>query len=672
MEIDINSLNKEELNKLAIKWKSEFDTCEKNKDLSIVEECLNSLRQIKGYHDPEVKFEEDESNIYPLYTRSKVVPLKAKLNQSLLPIKDKNWAIFPTPKPKIDNIKLQEIVNSLITQDENGQPVMPDLKTIEKAIYSYSKEKSANMERVMFDQHIEDKRISKQKRIIQSTIYYGTGIERGPITYDYKENELQQQPDGTFAQIEVTKYRPVSKYIYIWNFFPDMDAVEIEDCKYVYILGSLTKHQLLKLTESEFYFGDTIKEIIKTNKDGNYKTRNWENQMKVMDKEGKPSSVLPTGNYEIIDRDGYVSSEDLVKIGALKEDDEKEYLCNAIICDSKVIKFIIYPIFENLSELYHLFYYEKDETSIFGTGLPKILRDRQLALNAGESNLLGHGAWLKKPCGEVNLSKLTVKSAQNADKFRPGYFLATNDYEGKGNAINFYFMQDNTGSLIRILEYMKIQGDLESSLPSTLFGLASPSLDETAKAFSGRMANLIDFIKDIVRNFDEGNVSYLNSQYKWNMKYYPDDNIKGDMLIYAVGSVAALTKSILLENIGFVLQSLPPEMKERTKFHEFTKSIYEVLFDNPDQYLMSEDEFEKTKAPVVQKQMELEEFQKELEKIKAELDLAKAEKMKAGAEKIRAEIPIKAEKEIIQTEKTKSETLKNVLENRRQMIENNV
>src|SRR3989304_5615335 len=88
------------LNKLAQKWSDDFSSRE-TKRKYYEDSWLESLRQFKGVHDPKITFEINGSRIYSHYTRSKVRPLIAKLNTALLPSKERNWQIQPTPNPRI-------------------------------------------------------------------------------------------------------------------------------------------------------------------------------------------------------------------------------------------------------------------------------------------------------------------------------------------------------------------------------------------------------------------------------------------------------------------------------------------------------------------------------------------------------------------------------------------
>lgn len=663
MAIDLSKLNQDKLDALARTFVTEFADTEKLRQQKEIE-WLESLRQCKGLHDPDIAFKKSDSKMYAQYTRSKEVPLRAKLNQHLLPEKEKNWEISPTDKPSVDEAALQEIVTSLIKQNpETGQPELPTDTEIDTAIYKYTEERAKKMSTLISDELAADDYRQKQKEQIKSGIRYGLGVIKGPMTESYTVNETvhesggathkmldyikgmfggMPQGQGTWKQIQATKYRPVSQFTPIWNFFPDMTAIEFGKCNFVYELNSMTKHELRGLAKRGDFLTDSIIEILKASPDGNYKLRSWENTLQTLD--ANSEQKITTKNYEVLERNGYIDGSILFDSGIIKEEDvENEVFCNVWICGGKIIKVLVWPekVMATLTDLYHLFYYERDETSVFGTGLPRIIRDRQLAINAGERHLLNHAAWLVGPCGEINLSLLHPDSAATASDFGPLKFYGKVGYGNDANSkvLNLYHIEDRVGSLVNLLSYQKTQGDAESSLPSYLFG--SPSAgggDETAKGISVRFSNLIDFIKDLAKNFDEANTSYTYSIYKWNMEFHPDDTVKGDMDIKAIGSAQALVKDAIGEQLSFFLQSMPEGVYPYIKWAEFAKEIGKVFFDNPDKFLLTDEEVEKNQAPMMAKQAEMEALQNELAKIKGDYDMAKAENLRAkakiGAEKL--------------------------------------
>lgn len=672
---DIENLNTEKLNSLAQKYTSEFSETETSRQPK-EQEWLESLRQYVGIHDPDVAFEENESKLYSGYTRSKVVPLIAKLIQTLIFVKEKNWGVEPTPKPSVPDDILQRIIQS----QQN-----PQQEDIEKIVYKWTDERCLRMAKVLLDQQIEDDYQGKQIKQLESGVIYGTGIIAGAISKPYKETEyvmednvissmysfISRKSQKKWTSREVIKYTPETKHIPIWYFFPDLSTTEFSLCNFVYTLHSMTKHQLRNLTKRDDFIKDNIQSILKSKPQGNYSLRNWEVLLQSIDNKNINQQSQNPKTYEVIERNGYIDKDDLIEAGIELEDEADEYFCNIWLCDKKVIKIIVHPIYKSLQELFHIFYYEKDETSIFGRGLPRIIRHRQLALNRAEQHMLNHAAWFTEPCGELNIALLDPKQTGGVVKFAPRAFIKkwAMGAEANQQILRLYDVADRTASIINIAEYQKVQGDLESSLPSYLFGSPSTGGEETARGISVRFANLVDFLKRLAKNFDSASISYIKSQYKWNMMVNPDESIKGDMDIKVVGSGQALVKSTVVENIGFLLQNMPPDIQEYYKKYEFAKEIFSLFFDNPEKFLFTEEEKSQMDLPLQQAKQQIEDLQKQLMMAKAQKDMAQSQKTFATAKKIVGSLPFEISQKQIENEKIKEDIYQQQINNAKGEIE---
>jgi hypothetical protein len=68
--------------------------------------------------------------------------------------------------------------------------------------------------------------------------------------------------------------------------------------------------------------------------------------------------------------------------------------------NGEIIKAVLQPI-NGVTWPYHLYYFDKDETSIFGEGLSAIMRDDQDMLNAAVRMMLDNGALTAGPMVEI-------------------------------------------------------------------------------------------------------------------------------------------------------------------------------------------------------------------------------------------------------------------------------
>ena len=665
--IKLENLDHKALDRLGISIKSEFDANEalrKPKE----EEWLQSLRQIEQVYDPEseAKMSADEPRMYPGYTTSKTEPLKAKLSQHLFSEKEKNWHIKTSPIPSVSQETLDYIVETLTAnmKDETGNSTPLTSEIIEGAIKAFTSERCEKMAVVIADQLLEDKYREKQKEQLYAGIDYGTGIIKGALTQEYTSatKVVFNQDTLRWVQGEKKQKRPSAENILIFNFFPDMGSTVLDKCRFVDILYRFPKHNLLDLAKRSDFFGDVIYEFLKTTPKGNYKLRDWETTAQTMGINPQ-QPVIDSEDYEVVERDCYIDGQKLLELGVIdtpeNEDDLKSnFFCNVWLLDKKIIKIATWSKKQctKLSDIYHLFYYKKNETSIFGKGLPKIVRYAQLGMAACDRNMLTNAGWISGPCGEINIELLHkdfIKDAANIHKGKM-YVRLGRGQDSNIPVLRFYQVESHSQEYLAIKNDFRNQGDTDSSLPSYLFGSPSNVPEETAKGMSIKFASMVDFIKSLVGNFDEAHKSYLASVYRWNMAFNDDEGIKGDMDIETIGSAAAIIHQAIVEQWAFLIQSMPDEAKDRIDWDAWLKMIGKNS-DIPeyDKIVLSE---EKYQEKVTQRQQEQERqlaLQEGLAQAKIGKDTQTAKKTEAATAKIISQIPHELEAKTIENIKSK-------------------
>jgi len=583
--------NQEALDSIGVQIRKDFTETENLRKQFRETEWLESIRQYKGIYDPEdlARIQKGKSQVYPRYTRSKVNPAVAKLNDMLFPSNDKNWEIQTTPQPKLEQAQIDEIVQSLEPMDEEGQPREITDEEINDAIMAYAKNSLEGMSVTMDDQLTEDKYKSKAKAMIRSGVMLGTGILKGPLAKGYMERSLvKKEGEEGYVQKSTKRFKPFSDNISLWRWFPDMSSTELGHCNFVFELHSMTKHELRKLAKRKNFKKDIMRKYVNAHKDGDYKLRQWELDLKALkDEENVKAS---SKNYEVLEYNGYIDGHDLLAAGIITEEDDadKDWFVNAWLLGDKVIKIIEHPI-ESLTELYHVFYFEKDDSSIFGEGLPRIIRDTQISICSATRAMLDNAAWLAGPILELNSD---LMEDEDLDDIYPGRVF---EREGRGvdaqyPAIRVYNVDSRLQDYLAIIGKFEQLGDMESTMPAFLFGAASKTTNETAKGISIRSSNTNLTINDIVKNFDEANEGFLRAWYQWNMKYNTDKSIKGDMQVKAVGSSSLVSKEVRTQALDFFAQSLQPEDKPYVKNRALLEERIKMHDLDADKLLYTEDE----------------------------------------------------------------------------------
>lgn len=587
-------INQKKLDELGRSLKKDFDETENLRQNYRETEWLESLRQDKGIYDPDVlaKIQNNKSEVYPRYTRSKVRPLLAKLNNILFPDNDKNWEVRPTPEPQLTKEEIALIVEDLEKQAKEAATEGTDLpeitiEMIDDAIMKQAKKSAAKANRRMDDQLTEAKYIPVAKDVIKTSVLLGTGIFKGPLS-KRKDTRKIVKEGGGYTQKEITGFRPFMKSLSLWRWYPDMSSTELEHCNFVFELNSMTKHELRKLSKKKNFKKDVIEKYVSSHKKGDYKIRQWEIDLKALKDE---ENIHRTSkNYQVLEYNGYVDGHDLMEIGVLKEGDdvEKDWFVNIWILGNKVIKAIKHPI-ESLTELYHVFYFEKDESSIFGEGLPRIIRDTQMSLCSTVRAMLDNAAWVAGPITEINVDLL--EDEDEDDMYSGRVFVR----EGRGAdaqspAIRVYNIDSRIPDYLSLAAFFRAQGDMESTLPAFLSGEAAKTTNETSKGVSIRASTTNLTIHDIVKNFDMAYENLLTAWYQWNQEYDDKETFKGDMEIKAIGSGSLVEKESRADATNFFAQTLTPEDRPYIKRLGLLDERAGLLDLNKDKILHTETE----------------------------------------------------------------------------------
>lgn len=387
---------------------------------------LEDLRTYKGVYDPDVNIDPDNSHVYPKITRAKVNIVLSRLHEMLFPEVDRNFEILRTPEPSIPKPIVNEIIKSIIKQDEQtGQYIMPTSEQIERAIKDFSDVTAKKMESVIDDQLKEMVYPEETKKVLRSGLIYGTGVMEGPLATQKSKRkwEYNQEINEYEEKIEFQD-APLMEFTRIWDWYPDMSVSELQYCGGYFKRGMFLKSDLRKLAKRKDFYGDIIFQYLTDHPDGDYVPEAWELDLQQLeveagtdDKTVKVTTSTSGGEsisrstyrqqgkrYEILQFWGFIDGADLAACGVTNLDGTEidvklEYAANIWMLGKQVIKAIL---FDGALNHYKVFYYEKDETSIFGEGLCRIMRHSQIGIASAARMVLDNGACVSGPQVEIN------------------------------------------------------------------------------------------------------------------------------------------------------------------------------------------------------------------------------------------------------------------------------
>jgi hypothetical protein len=206
---------------------------------------------------------------------------------------------------------------------------------------------------------------------------------------------------------------------------------------------------------------------------------------------------------------------------------------------------------------YKVFYYEKDETSVFGEGLARIMRHSQIAIASAARMVLDNGASVSGPQVEVNWQLLHDGTDMSSFHPRKIWFRDGRGVEAQYPALRALNFDSHIEELIMIIDLFKTFGDEETCLPTWMIG--DKVNNENSKQTSGRQSEILVSIKDVVRNFDAFTESFITDLYAWNMEFNPREDIKGDFKCKPLGVSSLVMKEIRMAALTNLKNTMQPE-----------------------------------------------------------------------------------------------------------------
>lgn len=517
---------------------------------------LMDLRQYRGKYDPdeEAAFGKSRSKAFVRKTRVKVKTIDSRVADLLFPAgSEKNWSVDNTPVPSLSQETLATIKAGLMKAAQ-GQPVTEEM--IKEAAKAMAKEAAAGMTKAIEDQLAESHYKKASVACIHSGHLYGTGILKGPLVERRVRTKFAQTGRKWEMKSE-TYVVPFVECTPLWNWYPDMAASRLQDCRYVYELHRMTKAKLGDLAKNKSFDKKEIVEYIKANPRGATTDEYFDTEIKILgDRAARQGDNRD--QYDVLERWGYIDGCDLREAGVKVPDDRlhESFFANIwLLPNGTVIKAVLQPI-NGVIWPYHMYYFDKDETSIFGEGLASVMRDDQKMLNAAIRMILDNGALTSGPMLEVNVDMLS--SVEKADEIFPWkVWLRKKGADANTPAVRAIQLPNSLDQLSRIAQIFEANADEVTAIPRYMSGEnVSQGAAGTASGMSMLMAAANIVIKDLITAWDEGITRpFLEALYRWNMQFNRDPSIKGDFDVKARGTASLVAKEIRAQQLDMFAQS---------------------------------------------------------------------------------------------------------------------
>jgi hypothetical protein len=571
------------------------------------------------------------STVYIGLTRQKTNAAEARLADILLPTDDRNWGIQPTPKPDVMGASRDD---RMAADRDTGQPMMnPEtqeplsMKDIARAAMQVAREKAKAMQTEMDDQLVECDYNAEVRKMLHNAARLGTGVIKGPVVTSRTRKAWQPYKDmqgNQIHQIEIVQeMSPASFSVDPRNCWPDPGCGDnVHAGKGLYERERITVRQVRDLAKQPGFMKDQLRKVLE---EGPKKSATFQ-ELKDEDQRD-----LARDTYEMWTYWGEVDYEDLEAAGVNVGDKDELRTMSAcvVMINSTIVKAYVNPL-DGGDIPYDFFVWEKVSDSVWGYGIPYLMRAQQRVLNAAWRQMMDNAGVSSGP-------QIIVKagSIQPADKqwqlSARKIWWATDDVDDVRKAFTAVEFNSYQGELANIIKMAMELADQETGVPMITQGEKGAAPD-TVGGMQMLMNSANVVLRRIVKQFDDMVTKpHIRRYYDYNMLYNENEEIKGDFTVNARGSSALLVRDI--QNQAF-LNLLAAGANPVYGVYLDTQKLFEKALQaqhiDPAEVFKSEEELEKIKEQQQQPQAQQADPRIEAAKIRAETDIAKVQAQNQG------------------------------------------
>jgi hypothetical protein len=484
------------------------------------------------------------STVYIGLTRQKSNAGEARLADILLPTDDRNWGIQPTPKPKLMQMARDgqmagdKTTGEPLTHPETGDPLR--MKDIARAAMEVARQKADAMQTEINDQLIECDYNAEVRKVLHNAAVLGTGVLKGPIVTNRTRKAWQPYTDLDGNQVHtmeiVEELRPASFSVDPGNVWPDPGCGDnIHHGKGIYEREQLTSRQVRELAKQPGFMKEQLRKVLE---EGPKKSATFQ-ELKDDDQRDIARDV-----YEMWTYWGEVDHEDLMATGLdVGEKDELRSLSACVVMiNSTVVKTFMNPL-EGGELPYDFFVWEKVANSVWGYGVPYLMRAQQKVLNAAWRQMMDNSGVTSGPQIIVKPGAIQPADKQWQLSARKIWF-ATDDIDDVRKAFTAVEFNSHQNELAGIIKMAMELADQETGVPAITQGEKGAAPD-TVGGMQMLMNSANVVLRRLVKQFDDMVTKpHIRRYYDYNMMYSEDEEIKGDFSVDARGSSALLIRDI--------------------------------------------------------------------------------------------------------------------------------
>lgn len=424
---------------------------------------------------------------------------------------------------------------------------------------------AAKMQRKIYDQLEESNGSKVLRQAAFECCLYGTGILKGPTAYNKEYPKWDET--GTYTPEE--RLVPKVGHTSVWDFYPDPDAMNMDDAGWAVEHHRLTRSGMRDLKKRPFFRAEVIEDVITGGE--NYVREDWESVVRDNTQATVERFSVKEywGTMDVSD----LETQDIDIPDSLKERDELSV--NIWVSGGRVLRAVLNP-FQPTRHVHCAIPFEIDPHSLFGVGLAENMEDTQSLMN-GFMRLAIDNARLSGNM-LIEIDETNLVPGQNTEIYPGKVFRRQSG--APGQAIFGTKFPNVANENLQLFDKARQLADESTGLPSFSHGQTGVSgIGRTSGGISMLMNAAASGMKNVVKNFDDyGLLPLGRGLFFFNMQFDFDEEIKGDLEVKARGTESFMANEVRSQRLLQFLQigsnpAIAPWMKAQHIIREVAKSM---------------------------------------------------------------------------------------------------
>ena len=538
---------------------------------------LRAMRQRNGEYEADklsqIK-QQGGSEVYMMITEVKCRAAESWLRDIMLDQGMPPWDLNPTTIPDLAPDTDREIEQAFAakvieTLQARGQaPTLAEMTELREMVaqdYRFrvlqeAQNRADRMKHKIEDQFEQGGWADAFNEFITDLVTFPAAFVKGPVVR--RQRVLGYSKVNGSTVVEATeRLGPEFERVDPFRIYPEPGVRHIND-GYLFEHHHMSRTELADLIGVPGYDADAIRKVLEV---GN--GQSWINEDVELQKEEQERLYYaynsPTEMFDALEFWGKVSGEMLREWGLSEEevtDPAREYDANVWVVGNYVIKAVLN--YDPLGEKpYAKTSFIKQPGAFWGRGIPEIIEDIQNVCNAAARALVNNMAIASGPQVEVNLERIPPN--EDITQLHPWKIWQTmNDPLGSSApAVRFSQPDSRANELMAVYDRFARMADDHSGIPAYVYGdINVKGAGRTASGLSMLMGSAGKGIRQVVMHIDNDVIHpVVKRQFVYNMRYDPDESIKGDVEIVPRGAInLAVKETVNVRRVEFLNATANP------------------------------------------------------------------------------------------------------------------